>query len=111
MIRRPPRSTLFPYTTLFRSHGPAVVRHRHGPRAHHFAELGELLALLAHGDGADRIDPREPGAHRLPHDEADRRLVVGDGAGVRHRAYRGEPAGRGGPTARRDRFHVLRSEE
>src|SRR3712207_6865993 len=28
MIRRPPRSTLFPYTTLFRSHiGP--------PRAHH----------------------------------------------------------------------------
>src|SRR2546430_16612692 len=27
MIRRPPRSTLFPYTTLFRSldHGPGVV--------------------------------------------------------------------------------------
>src|SRR5256885_8492524 len=24
MIRRPPRSTLFPYTTLFRSHGKAV---------------------------------------------------------------------------------------
>src|SRR5437588_4677047 len=24
MIRRPPRSTLFPYTTLFRSHRPAV---------------------------------------------------------------------------------------
>src|ERR1041384_8631328 len=28
MIRRPPRSTLFPYTTLFRSH------HRHGSPAH-----------------------------------------------------------------------------
>src|SRR5438034_7559019 len=31
MIRRPPRSTLFPYTTLFRSHqqpgGAAVVHH------------------------------------------------------------------------------------
>src|SRR3712207_8920305 len=27
MIRRPPRSTLFPYTTLFRSH-----LRRHGPR-------------------------------------------------------------------------------
>src|SRR3712207_8718052 len=26
MIRRPPRSTLFPYTTLFRSHPP----HQHG---------------------------------------------------------------------------------
>src|SRR5256885_13238347 len=25
MIRRPPRSTLFPYTTLFRSRGQAVV--------------------------------------------------------------------------------------
>src|SRR2546426_9216099 len=24
MIRRPPRSTLFPYTTLFRSHGPGA---------------------------------------------------------------------------------------
>src|SRR5215213_307134 len=26
MIRRPPRSTLFPYTTLFRSHEPAALR-------------------------------------------------------------------------------------
>src|SRR6266446_3824020 len=26
MIRRPPRSTLFPYTTLFRSHGEIAVR-------------------------------------------------------------------------------------
>src|SRR5258707_8054574 len=25
MIRRPPRSTLFPYTTLFRSDGPVLV--------------------------------------------------------------------------------------
>src|SRR2546422_4085500 len=31
MIRRPPRSTLFPYTTLFRSEARA------GPRAHHFS--------------------------------------------------------------------------
>src|SRR3712207_7355858 len=27
MIRRPPRSTLFPYTTLFRSDGPGPPRH------------------------------------------------------------------------------------
>src|SRR5256885_10621995 len=26
MIRRPPRSTLFPYTTLFRSDGRSIVR-------------------------------------------------------------------------------------
>src|SRR5688572_32473710 len=29
MIRRPPRSTLFPYTTLFRSHEPGVRVHPH----------------------------------------------------------------------------------
>src|SRR5690554_7749473 len=28
MIRRPPRSTLFPYTTLFRSHARRVPRHQ-----------------------------------------------------------------------------------
>src|SRR3712207_8262384 len=28
MIRRPPRSTLFPYTTLFRSHGRIDLRQR-----------------------------------------------------------------------------------
>src|SRR5436190_17484622 len=31
MIRRPPRSTLFPYTTLFRSHGQNVARAGQGP--------------------------------------------------------------------------------
>src|SRR5438309_3205306 len=30
MIRRPPRSTLFPYTTLFRSVPPGTVRSREG---------------------------------------------------------------------------------
>src|SRR3712207_7167451 len=33
MIRRPPRSTLFPYTTLFRSDGPAAEQRR--PRLPH----------------------------------------------------------------------------
>src|SRR5688572_32366375 len=31
MIRRPPRSTLFPYTTLFRSSGETVVWFMNGP--------------------------------------------------------------------------------
>src|SRR2546430_6287586 len=31
MIRRPPRSTLFPYTTLFRSDASSTRRARHGP--------------------------------------------------------------------------------
>src|SRR3712207_8918762 len=30
MIRRPPRSTLFPYTTLFRSREPAVAHRSRG---------------------------------------------------------------------------------
>src|SRR3712207_8267334 len=30
MIRRPPRSTLFPYTTLFRSNNPMGVHHAWG---------------------------------------------------------------------------------
>src|SRR2546430_12987982 len=34
MIRRPPRSTLFPYTTLFRSAGHADRREVHARRAH-----------------------------------------------------------------------------
>src|SRR3712207_6850340 len=38
MIRRPPRSTLFPYTTLFRSHRSGALRERvrrlHGRGGH-----------------------------------------------------------------------------
>src|SRR5258705_8371819 len=33
MIRRPPRSTLFPYTTLFRSGNPSTRRRRQVSRA------------------------------------------------------------------------------
>src|SRR2546422_5432695 len=33
MIRRPPRSTLFPYTTLFRSRAGRAVLARHLPQA------------------------------------------------------------------------------
>src|SRR2546425_4491825 len=31
MIRRPPRSTLFPYTTLFRSRNARAARHEEAP--------------------------------------------------------------------------------
>src|SRR2546428_10117586 len=34
MIRRPPRSTLFPYTTLFRSRHAAMLAHEGGHRCH-----------------------------------------------------------------------------
>src|SRR4051794_41744109 len=43
MIRRPPRSTLFPYTTLFRSHRRVQRLQRH--------EQGRWLAGAAHRTG------------------------------------------------------------
>src|SRR3712207_8781886 len=46
MIRRPPRSTLFPYTTLFRSH-----------------QRGQRAAWVAHPRGLGRVD-REWGNKR-----------------------------------------------
>src|SRR3712207_8162772 len=52
MIRRPPRSTLFPYTTLFRSPGPRRLRRQdrlRGRPAHRGEGLGRGgRALLAH---------------------------------------------------------------
>src|SRR3712207_8126315 len=42
MIRRPPRSTLFPYTTLFRSEDGAVVEHEAEECAEHEPGLQRL---------------------------------------------------------------------
>src|SRR5690554_7679830 len=50
MTRRPPRSTLFPYTTLFRSGAPAVCRRRHMWARDQVAQIQEAwypLALVA----------------------------------------------------------------
>src|SRR3712207_7813507 len=52
MIRRPPRSTLFPYTTLFRSPDPAAGG---GGRGH---RLARGLGGAAHRGGASRGDRR-----------------------------------------------------
>src|SRR2546430_10332802 len=48
MIRRPPRSTLFPYTTLFRSH--AHSRHQ---RADHDDREQQCKVDCAHGDRSE----------------------------------------------------------
>src|SRR2546425_9830802 len=73
MIRRPPRSTLFPYTTLFRSHGAGQ-------------EVAGGAGVLP-GDGPDRA------THR-----AARRERVQTGAVEREAGARGEVA----PGGRRD---------
>src|SRR5947199_5159051 len=41
MIRRPPRSTLFPYTTLFRSLSPRNVAHYGEHQVYGIVECGE----------------------------------------------------------------------
>src|SRR2546426_12144500 len=64
MIRRPPRSTLFPYTTLFRSRGPALARCRGRggepvrvrPCARLGAARGTTDALLMRAEGWGRSE-------------------------------------------------------
>src|SRR3712207_8014183 len=69
MIRRPPRSTLFPYTTLFRSHGVLLHVLRHVD-AHHRVlvaeeELGERARQLGLPDaGRAEEDERAGRADR-----------------------------------------------
>src|SRR3712207_7743088 len=61
MIRRPPRSTLFPYATLFRSMGvnPAYVnRLEHGGRGAGNRELGEAAARALELSAAERDEVR-----------------------------------------------------
>src|SRR3712207_8150931 len=69
MIRRPPRSTLFPYTTLFRSY----IAHRHNgvsmpPRVPELGRFAEpaLLILVSLSDGpkhGDRKSTRLNSSH------------------------------------------------
>src|SRR5256885_7584645 len=56
MIRRPPRSTLFPYTTLFRSHEPPPFSSNHRSRArgaHNYLDsrMGRGETRFAFGEG------------------------------------------------------------
>src|SRR3989442_2260353 len=68
MIRRPPRSTLFPYTTLFRSSSPeqrALTGHaaeQRGPRIG-VAVLGAAVEQQRGGDAPRRVRIEEPGFH------------------------------------------------
>src|SRR3712207_7077286 len=61
MIRRPPRSTLFPYTTLFRSEADVHAREE-DPRLRADVRAGHERGR---GRGAPRQDPHPRGAGRL----------------------------------------------
>src|SRR2546422_11533385 len=93
MIRRPPRSTLFPYTTLFRSDlsDHAGVQGNEGD-VH--LEIAALLRLPQHvyvprdqrtlGDDADveTFAPRQPLEHLPREPEASFRRLVGIGGEI-----------------------------
>src|SRR2546426_11336408 len=95
MIRRPPRSTLFPYTTLFRS-PEGVLPRRRRRRAH--ARAPEPVPELSLGRAASRGSrsgedgrrrpgigpwPREPGLEPTGLRCAARRAALGlEGLGV-----------------------------
>src|SRR3989449_9643558 len=99
MIRRPPRSTLFPYTTLFRSPGlwpgrdearEPRYRARH-PQSR--ARSGDLLLLVRPaGQGGGRWHYLAPRREYLPLDSRGPKLAL-------------VPAERFGPR-RRDRGHL-----
>src|SRR2546430_10050206 len=55
MIRRPPRSTLFPYTTLFRS--PYLAKHQHLDQNQINIYRGGYLAI---DSGADYTESESP---------------------------------------------------
>src|SRR3712207_7352521 len=67
MIRRPPRSTLFPYTTLFRSRPPAADPAGLRP--------GALLPAVArrHSRALRGVGPRRPADARVGAEQAARR--------------------------------------
>src|SRR5256886_13149652 len=79
MIRRPPRSTLFPYTTLFRSNRAEIATH-----------LGPNIELIGLGTGAGTktrilIEALEKPAVYIPVDISDKQL--GESAAIFHKLF------------------------
>src|SRR2546422_8525949 len=79
MIRRPPRSTLFPYTTLFRSVAllPAEASHLgdgHADHADRGQGLLDVVELERLDDGLDLLHLRPPRESRSRVDRKSTRL-------------------------------------
>src|SRR3712207_8199933 len=90
MIRRPPRSTLFPYTTLFRSEAGRLVA------------LGDLVVELVHfrdrpllgldldPGGILHVAPRQDPDHRRHRRREQRRLAASRGPAERSEEHTSE---------------------
>src|SRR5438034_4869176 len=102
MIRRPPRSTLFPYTTLFRSHGadldqahlPAPVDEAGGDPFPGRVDAGRVRGNgdVAPHRGDLAVADQDGGVRDLrTRDRIDRAPRDGDGLGEEHRDHRSLP--------------------
>src|SRR5687768_17398970 len=94
MLRRPPRSTLFPYTTLFRSAIDDVTLARLAQRAEvefvgaHVGIMDQLCASLGDEQHALFVDTRTLAVERVPF--PDRLGLAVIGSGVTHSNAAGE---------------------
>src|SRR3712207_8661332 len=68
MIRRPPRSTLFPYTTLFRSRASSGAATRSSP-------MGAGARTSPRSMESDRPEPREPNPVRQSLEKLERAIA------------------------------------
>src|SRR3712207_8993985 len=76
MIRRPPRSTLFPYTTLFRSFLGSIIVDNNGVQLFKDVAAGNPQIKLFGPDGVAETtftDPKEGG---IPADVAERTRIT-----------------------------------
>src|SRR2546430_9450102 len=90
MIRRPPRSTLFPYTTLFRSHDYAVRDVHAGPElvarvAPHRIRAACIKALVGGNRSEEHTSELQSQSNLVCRLllEKKRPLVLGAGSGAR----------------------------
>src|SRR5438445_7946893 len=94
-IRRPPRSTLFPYTTLFRSHGARAGRDRPDDGRRGEVRGGGPPPARGRGGAQPRRQPRVPGGE-VPGGEPRQDLGRRQGRGPEgRRGGQGGPEGRG----------------
>src|SRR3712207_8278660 len=80
MIRRPPRSTLFPYTTLFRSKSTtlaAMIDHMNETHSRHIVTIEDPIEFL-HRDKRSIINQREVGQDTHSFKRALRRVLRQD---------------------------------
>src|SRR2546421_9197372 len=97
MIRRPPRSTLFPYTTLFRSEMLGIVDHFLPQRLEVADALGDHAQVLVTARAEHAIDVQR---RALAHERHHRRAGLDQGATVA--IFRTVAARVPGHTERRD---------